>query len=358
MTKTEITSFDLHFLVLELQTLVNERLDKIYILEDRGVLLTFGNKVLLQAAPGKAWTPIERPPTPDQIHPFAAQLRKLIGNSKVIKLEQVCSERILALHVNRSDTHFVLYLELFGRGNVVLTDGENVVITALALNSRVTRGKPYQLPDTPDTFHMSEHDFALRFAQSTENVSKTLAVQFGLGKVLAEELCVRAGVPATDKTAPEQASELLSILKLLLAQPLRPQIISDESIVIDAVPILFDCYANKKRENIDKFGAALDRMFAMPAEAIKEQKLTPVKKELQRIETMIVMQHKRLHELEQKAVEEHKKGEWLYEHYQEVNQLLTDIVEAKKTLSWKDVKAKFKQIKELNEATGDATVEF
>ena len=356
--KTEITSFDLHFLVTELQPLVNERLDKIYVLEERGVLLTFGNKVLLQAAPGKLWTPLERPPTPEQIHSFAAQLRKLIGNSKVVKLEQVCSERILALHLNRSEKQFILYLELFGRGNMLLCDGENIVLTALALNTRVQRGKPYQLPDTPDTFHMSEHDFALRFAQSTENVSKTLAVQFGLGKVLAEELCVRTGVPATDKATPEHAKDVYPILKMLLAQTLRPQIINDGSIVIDAVPILFDCYANKKRENIDNFGAALTRVFAMPAEAVKEQKLSPVKAQLHKIQTMIDMQQKRLGELEQKAVEEHKKGEYIYEHYQDVKQLLTDIVEAKKTMSWKDVKAKFKQIKELNEATGDVIVEF
>ncbi len=358
MTKTEITSFDLHFLVRELQPLVNDRLDKIYVLEDRGVLLSFGNKTLLQNAPGKLWAPITRPEMPEQIHPFAAALRKRIGNGKVLKLEQVCSERILALRVLRSDKEFILYMEVFGRGNVVLCDEQNVVVLCLARNDRAQPGKPYELPTSVDTYHLNEQEFALLFAQSTENVSKTLAVQFGLGKVLAEELCVRTGVPATDKATPEHAKDVFPALIELLGKKIQPQLIFDGSILIDAVPVPLDCYANKKRENVPNFGAALARVFALPAEAVKEQKLSPLAKQLLKVETMLAMQQKNLGTLEAKAVEEHKKGEYMYERYQDVKQLLTDIVEAKKTMSWKDVKAKFKQIIEINEATADITVEL
>jgi len=358
MNKTEITAFDLSFLVRELQTLVNGRLDKIYVLEDRGFLLSFGNKTLLQVEPGKCWTPLEKPEMPEQIHPFAAQLRKLIGNSKVLKVEQVCSERILALRVLRSEKEFTLYLEIFGRGNVVLCNAQNAVITALALNNRVQRKQAYQLPESADTFHLEEQDFALKFSQSTDNVSKTLAVQFGLGKTLADELCVRSGVSPADKATPEHAKDVYPLLKKLLAGESKPQLIYDDSILIDATPLSFDCYANKKRENTPNFGQALARIFATPAAAVKEQKLAPVNKQLKKIETMIAMQQKSLAQLEQKAIEEHKNGEYIYEHYQEIKQLLADVVEAKKTMSWKDVKQKFSKIKELNEATGDITVEL
>ncbi len=356
--KTEITAFDLWFLTRELQPLVGERLDKVYVLEDRNVLLTFGTKTLLQAAPGKLWTPLIKPATPEQIHPFAAQLRKLIGNSKVTRVEQVCSERILALHVNRSEKLFILYLEVFGRGNVVLCDGNNIVITALALNNRVQRGQSYQLPESIDTFHMNENDFAIRFAQSKDNVSKTLAVQFGLGRTLADELCVRSGVSPTDNATPAHAKDVFPILTKLLEQKTAPQLIFEDSRVIDATPIPFQSYANKKRENITSFGASLDRIFAMPAEQIKEQKLAPVKGQLDKVEKMIAMQQKSLADLEERSVAERKKGEYIYEHYPEVKQLLTDVLEAKKKLSWKEVKAKFPKIKEINEVTGDIIVEF
>jgi predicted ribosome quality control (RQC) complex YloA/Tae2 family protein len=358
MSKTEITAFELAFLVRELQPLVGERLDKFYVLDDRAVLLSFGNKTLLQADPGRCWTPIDRPETPSQIHPFAAQMRKFIGNGKIAKLEQVCSERILALHILRSDKEFILYLEIFGRGNAILCDHAGTVINALALNTRVARKSAYQLPESLDTFHLSEQDFALRFAQSTDNVSKTLAVQFGLGKVVAEELCVRSGVAATDNATPEHAKDLYSLLKLLLAQPLKPQLIYDGSILADVTPIALDSFANRKRENVERFGAALARVFAVPASAVKEQKLSPVTKHLQKVEAMIAAQQKNLLELERKAAEEHQKGEYIYEHYQEIKQLLTDVLEAKKTMSWKEVKAKFPKILELNEATADMTVDL
>ncbi len=356
--KTEITAFDLWFLTRELQPLVGERLDKIYVLEDRNILLTFGTKTFLQVAPGKLWTPVSKPETPQQIHPFAAQLRKLIGNSKVVTIEQVCSERILALHVERSEKHFVLSLEIFGRGNVVLCDGTNTVITALALNNRVQRGQPYQLPETIDTFHLDEHDFAIRFAQSNDNVSKTLAVQFGLGRVLADELCVRSGTPSIDAATPEHAKDIFPILKKLLEQKSSPQLIHDDARLIDAMPIPFQCSANKKRENVTSFGEALARIFALPAEAVHEQKLRPVRQQLEKVENMIAIQQQNLTELEAKATTEYKKGEYVYAQYQEIKQLLADIITTKKTMSWKEVKDKFKQIKEINEASGEIMVEI
>ena len=356
--KTEITAFELHFLVQELQSLVNVRLDKTYVLEDRGLLLTFGNKTLLQASPGKLWIPLNRPETPDKIHQFAAQLRKFIGNSKIQKIEQVCSERILSFHVLRSEKNYILYIEVFGRGNVILCDASNVVITALAINSRVQRNQPYKLPESVDTFHINEQDFALRFSQSTDNVSKTLARNFGLGRVLAEELCVRSGVSPTEKATPEHAKDIYPLLRMMLAQKPQPQLIFEDSRILDATPIQFQCYANNKRENIERFGQALDRIFALPASAIKEQKLAPMKKQLEKIEKRIKMQQQSLTNLLKKAAEEHKKGEYIYEHYQEVKKLLDEVVEAKKTLSWKEVKDKFKKIKEINEATGEITVEF
>jgi len=356
--KTEITSFDLKFLVKELEPLANERLDKAYILEERGILLTFGTKTLLQAEPGKCWTPVSKPITPEKIHPFAAQLRKLIGNSRIIRIEQVCSERIMAIHVTRSENEFILYLEVFGRGNVVLCDGKDIVITALAINERVQRGKTYQLPKSTDTFHLDSREFRDKFMESKENISKTLAVQFGLGKVFAEELCVRCGIPASEPVKEEHADDIFRVLHDLLAKKISPQLIYEGSIIADATPIPFDCYASKKRENVDSFGGALDRIFAMPAEALKEQKLAPTSKQLQKVETMISVQQKNLAQLEQKVGEERRKGEYIYEHYQEIKKLLDEVVEAKKKLSWKEVKQKFPQILDINEATGDITVEI
>ncbi len=355
--KTEITSFDLHFLLTELQPLVGTRLDKIYILEDRGVLMTFGSKAMVQAEPGKLWMPVEKPVTPEQIHPFAAQLRKLVGNGKIERIEQVCSERILAIHILRSEKKFLLYVEVFGRGNVVLCDDKMVVVSALALNERVQRGAAYQLPKSIDTFHLDEKQFAGILLESKDNISKTLAASLGLGKVLAEELCVRCGISTAEKPTAEHADEVFHELQKMLSQTPAAQLIYDGSILADATPVPFQCYATKKRENIDGFGAALARIFALPAEAVKEQKTAPVQEKLKKIETMIAMQQKSLQNLEQKSDEERKKGEYIYEHYQEIKKLLDEVIEAKKKLSWKEVKQKFPQILELNEATGEVIVE-
>jgi predicted ribosome quality control (RQC) complex YloA/Tae2 family protein len=356
--KTEITAFDLHFLARELKSLQGERLDKTYVLEGRSILLTFGNKTMIQAMPNRIWLPLTKPLAPDKIHPFAAQLRRLIGNSKVMGAEQVRSERILALRVARSEKMFVLYLELFSRGNAVLCDAQGIVIAALAHNDRVKKGSEYGLPEVTDTFNMSEQDFAIAFSQSTDNVSKTLAVQFGLGRVLAEELCVRTGVSGTDKATPDHARDIYPELHKMLEQEAAPQLIFEDSRLIDAVPVPFQCYAGRKRENTKNFGQALARLFALPADAVREQKLAPLQQQMKKTDTMIQMQQQRIAELEQKSAEERRKGEYIYEHYQEIKQFLAEIIEAKRTLGWREIKQKFPNVKKINEATGEIVIEL
>lgn len=356
--KTEITAFDLYFLAKQLQKLVGERLEKFHVLDERKILMSFTSKTLLQAEPGKIWTPLTKPETPEKIHPFAALVRKNIGNSRIVKIEQVCSERILALHAERSNRHYVLYLEVFARGNAILCDANHTVIGALATNNRVQKAQTYQLPEGTDTFHMDEKTFAKKFVQSTENVSKTLAVQFGLGRTLAEELCVRCGIPANDKVSEEHAHETYHALQEMLKQEPSPQLVYDNSILIDATPIPFQLHAGRKRENVEDFGKALAMVFSLPATAVREQKLEPVKKQVDRINTMITLQQQNLAKLENEAETARKKAEYIYENYQLVKQLLSDIIEAKKKLSWKEIKEKFKQVREINEATGDITIDL
>ncbi len=82
-------------------------------------------------------------------------------------------------------------------------------------------------------------------------------------------------------------------------------------------------------------------------------------KKATQLEDRIKVQQKRLKELEHEVQDNQRKGELIYENYQELNKIIEGLKEARKTMSWKEIKEKIKnkKIKKIDEKTGDVTVE-
>ena len=65
--------------------------------------------------------------------------------------------------------------------------------------------------------------------------------------------------------------------------------------------------------------------------------------------------------LERSSEENKRKGEFIYENYEQIKNILTEIIKAKEKFSWKDIKEKLKGhkvIKQVNEKEGKITVEL
>lgn len=329
--KATLSSIDLYFLVRELKQLEGLRLDKIYQLDTNHFLFQFQNKkYLVIRLPGQASLASKKPETPERLKSKAAELRKIFGNQKLNKIEQVRSERILHFAFSKNE----LWIELFGQG-------------------RIITNKDYKPPESLDTFNLSDEEFVNVFVQSKDNVSKTLAVKFGLGKKYANELCQRANTSPQAMPDTVSAEKLHAQLKELLKEKTSARLVYDNSHVLDATPIPLKTYANHRNKPVSSFSEALNKIFEV-------KKPSPYDKELEKINTMISIQEKNLHELENKAQEEQRKAEFIYEHYQELKQLLDSVKKAreKDKLSWDEIKKQFSNIKEVNKKTQEIIVEF
>ena len=77
------------------------------------------------------------------------------------------------------------------------------------------------------------------------------------------------------------------------------------------------------------------------------------------MQKIIEAQSKRKDELEKSSAQDQRKGELLYEQYALLSDILSQIKEARKNLSWDEIKEKLKGhkiIKRINSAKGIITV--
>ena len=119
------------------------------------------------------------------------------------------------------------------------------------------------------------------------------------------------------------------------------------------------CGAEKEYESFNK---ALDDVLT--EKVVKEAQETFVKeKQTKEDKTNLIIkkQEERLKALEKSITENQRKGELIYEHYNEIKELLNNINLDRKKMSWEELKKKYKKnklIKEIDEKKGIVTVDL
>ncbi|MFH1400396.1 MAG: hypothetical protein ABIH41_02655, partial [Nanoarchaeota archaeon] len=108
------------------------------------------------------------------------------------------------------------------------------------------------------------------------------------------------------------------------------------------------------------FNDAIDASLSEGIEmASKQAQLAKPKED--KFHIIVRKQQAQIDGLEKSASENQRKGELLYERYQEVQALLAEIVKLRKAKGWPAVKAKFKNhelIRQIDEKTGHITLEI
>ena len=292
---------------------------------------------------------------------FCMLLRKKLSQCRIEVIAQVSSERIVRMDFSGKEQSFILYLELFGKGNVVLCNQENKIISCLhtqTLADRTIRGGIiYQYPQKPiNIFEISLETFSHVTIQGT--ISKTLALGMGLGGLYAEELCKRAkvDVKATQLTKKDWKN-LYDSLQKLLKEKVQGFIVKEKDEIVDVVPYKLCVYENKTFQECPTFN---DALFQASAFHVKKIIVKPSDKKLLKIQNIIDSQREQIPQLENEAQQLQRVGELIYEHYQQVQHILTGLKEARKSMSWKDIKTKLKNplIVSLDENHGKITLEL
>lgn len=357
MPKKDFTSFDLYAVVHELKDkLADARVNNIYQLDAKTLFFKL-HKVneqplllVLEAGRRLHLTTYsqEKPQTPPA---FCMTLRKYLPGAWINSLEQYEFERIAILRFRTKDGEMKLILELFGEGNIILTDQKGVILQALIFKKmrdrNINRNQPFQFPPSAakNPFKVTLGDFraGLKTAGATD-VVRALVRFLGIGGTYAEELLLRAGV---EKTKPcsnltdADTEGLFSVLGQLLAsvstKPLQPNIVMDQSdTFLDVVPVKLKRYVAFKQQVFESFSQALDEFYArvVAAEkAIARIDVSQFKREADRLKRIVAEQELAIKNDDQKAALYKQIGDVIHSHFSEMLVLLDGFSSA-----WKEGK--------------------
>ena len=275
-------------------------IQKVYGEKDRWEIALQGKSICLDL---RGWIYVGKciAPRPDKPSPFCSFLRKhLVG--KVERLEQRDRDRVIRLNVREKK----LIVELFRKGNIILTDEEGSVQRSLKKADKV-------YPWEYSMGEISEIDRVM--TTKKRNLVKSLAVDYGLGGLYAEELCLRSEIDknsiALVKDENERLAHELDGLLTELREGKKPMIILNGGEAIDVVPIEMGVYKGFERKNFESFNDAIIQylLSTLPAKPPEAE------------DRILSMQRKRLKELEEESKKLRSIIEWIYANYQEAGEL-------------------------------------
>lgn len=326
----ELSAADLSALVQELKVLEGARFDKFYQRDDEIIAHVYkpgDRKYRLLLEPGRAFLTRFKREMPERPPGFCMYLRKTLGGKRIERVEQYDFDRILEIHTDED----VFVAELFGQGNVVVTNKNGDVQGALRSgDDRVEMDGRYERPEpSPDPQEVGS-DFLEGFPD--EDVVVVLAAEVGLGGRYAEEVCARAGVEknaavaALDPGKREAVVEALHGLFRELDTELDPRVYREDGDPVVAAPVPFETYEAYAAERFDSFSDALDTYFTEREKAdYRERKLSKYREEKERLERKLDQQERKLEGLEVAAEENQAKGELVYENYGVVEGVLDSL---------------------------------
>jgi predicted ribosome quality control (RQC) complex YloA/Tae2 family protein len=352
LRKKEFTSFDIAAATEELKTLIpNSRVNNIY---------QFGEKTLIFKLHKTDKPPIRlvveagrrlhstsyAEESPAEPPAFCMMMRKYLRDSWLRGIEQAEFERIVTITFETKTGLLKLVVELFGDGNIILTNDKDVIIQAMEFKKmrdrdilhKVTLVLPPSSGKNPFKVSILELQDVLKNAANSE-VVRGLARSLGIGGVYAEELLLRAQVektkPCDDLTVDEVKAifeALQSLLLPVLECRFEPSIILDENDdYLDAVPFKLKRYEGLKTQVYESFNQALDEFYLRVTAAEKAAvsiETNKLKQETQRLKRVVAEQERSIQEDQKKSEKAKQIGDTIYAHFNMLQTFQEQLIKA------------------------------
>jgi predicted ribosome quality control (RQC) complex YloA/Tae2 family protein len=349
--KSSLSSFDVFVIVDELRELRGARLNKVYQVGPQELKVALNIKgfgrveLVLEAGRRVHLTEYPRP-SPTSPSSFAMALRKHLGNAFLEDVSQVGFDRIVVFKFQKGGNEFSLIVELFGKGNIVLTQEDGRILALLKRQSFRTRelsvGEDYKYPpERPYPFSISPRELECLVKDSKADLVRTLATRLGLGGLYAEELCLKAGMDKTKTEIElEEAEKLIEELEVLRKSMVyrNPCIVYEAETAVDVLPFPLEIYQDKKLKFYDSYNKAIDEYFTHQEIAgIEGRGDDEFQREVAHLEARLEEQRETL----EKYIEEErmykKVGEALFIHLDKLERVLKVLRKARKKYSWKEI---------------------
>ena len=371
----DLSAFDIHALVKEFQILLDSKVVRVFMPSSEELIFQLysskqGKNLLRILLPKFIFISSTKPDSPQTPHGFCSFLRKHLNNAFVTEISQLNFERIISIRFRSKETTYTLIIELFSKGNIILCDEKGIILSPLkqqTWSSRTIKSKlPYSPPESRfNLFSFTKDDLRLLLSRSKkDSLVLALASGLGFGGILSEEVCFLAGI---DKNlSPKNISDidienLTLAMSSLLKKKFSPKIIMDiKGDTLDITPFGFESYSSYKSKDVGSFNKALDLNISSLS-TTKPKERSKAEKKREKVMIIIESQEERLNHLEEEARINTEKGEAIYNRYKEIDDILSQLKLARKTMSWQEIKEKIKShklIKEIHEDTGQLILEL
>uniref|UniRef100_T1HIM3 NFACT RNA-binding domain-containing protein n=1 Tax=Rhodnius prolixus TaxID=13249 RepID=T1HIM3_RHOPR len=250
--KTQFNSLDIACCVHELQKLVGMRVNQIYDVNHKTYLfkLQLQDKkdvLLIESGVRFHMTSYE---WPKNICPsgFTMKLRKHLKNKRIESVKQLGNDRIIDFQFGSGEAAHHVILELFNRGNIVLTNNLLITLNVLRPHTEGDRYKfsvrePYPIfraREITGPLTMDQLTEVFKNAKTGDKINKILLHHTDYGSALVDHILSLAGISRNAKYEGDVPLEILESLadKLKIGEEIFKDVRSQPSKVM---PFLLNC---------------------------------------------------------------------------------------------------------------------
>lgn len=279
---------------------------------------------------------------PAKLNPntFFSILKKTLSNKKIISITQHEFDRVVQIEFS----DYYLILEFFHNSNAILCDKELKIVAVFKREEwkdrSLKRSETYKFPfsNGKNPVTITEEFLSSAFLNSTGTVIQVLITEVNIAPLVAEEvffqLKINKNTPAKSisKTETKKISQKTREIYAVKKSLLKPVLFNGE-----LLPFAFSSL--KEQFSVTSLCSAMDDFYSKelvqkPIEKEQKEKQT----QINRLEFSLAGQKKHQKLLEEKSGEFKKAGDLIYEHFNELQEILGAVNAAKeKELKEKEV---------------------
>ncbi|KAK0082328.1 hypothetical protein PV325_010669 [Microctonus aethiopoides] len=390
--KTRFDTFDLVCSITELQRLIGMRVNQIYDIDNRTYLIRLQKSeekcVLLLESGNRFHTTAFEWPKNTAPSGFSMKMRKHLKNKRLESLKQIGSHRIVDFQFGSGEAAYHIILEVYDRGNIILTDHELTILNILRPHTDADKIKfavkqKYPI-DRIQTETMPSPDVIkqkLESAKVGEPLKKILNPLLEFGAALIDHVLLISGFEIGCKIGKNfkiesDMDKLMSALKLAdeilinaKKQSIHGYIIqkkeskptqngNDEFIManIDFHPELLEQYKNQPYKKFETFDSAVDEYFStMEDQKLDLKALQQERDALKKLENVKKDHDHRLLDLEKIQTVDKDKAELITRNQTLVDNAIFAIQSAlANQLSWPDIQTLLNEAQSQNDPVASA----
>jgi predicted ribosome quality control (RQC) complex YloA/Tae2 family protein len=266
----EIASLELHLAIKELkEDLEGAFLKKFY--EDskesfRFVFHKADKNIAVHCMLLKSFNSTKYSPEPKTPSSFAMAVRKRIENSKVKRIYQYGTDRIIVIEFSTKDEEYSFVIEMFGRGNVILVKNGiiDLCYKRISYKDREIRSKePYQIVEGKMSFEETENsivDLVEHACSEDDTLIRSVSKYMPLGPVYIDDALRMQNIDPKAKAESVDRDHVSLALGYIFSRAADPKPVAyiENGSYYDYSAYPLAKYANMQKESFASMNELLD----------------------------------------------------------------------------------------------------